>query len=99
MAANLNFPQLLHEYATLHGIPDIKLQEGNNIALSSSEVDLNIAYLEDTNDLVVVSYLGYVEEDQRESVLYEPAIFNPVVQMTASKQPVYLAQLPATFQG
>jgi hypothetical protein len=26
------------------------------------------------------------------------AIFNPVVQMTASKQPVYCAQLPAIFQ-
>jgi len=29
----------------------------------------------------------------------KPAIFNPVVQMTAFKQPVYYAQLPATCQG
>jgi len=27
-----------------------------------------------------------------------PAVFNPVVQMTAFKQPVYCAQFPAAFQ-
>ena len=31
-------------------------------------------------------------------VTREAAVFNPVVQMTAFKQPVYCAQFPAAFQ-
>jgi hypothetical protein len=32
------------------------------------------------------------------SVASQTAVFNPVVQMTAFKQPVYCAQFPAAFQ-
>ena len=39
-----------------------------------------------------------VEIEAQTSAGSQPAVFNPVVQMTAFKQPVYCAQFPAAFQ-
>ena len=51
-------------------------------------------------------YAGFVHFDCEGNIVdwktfakRDAAIFNPVVQMTAFKRPVYCAQLPATCQG
>jgi hypothetical protein len=55
--------------------------------------------------LIAVGLGGYLETQlaaQEGSRLYpmiEAAIFNPVVQMTAFKRPVYSARLPVISQG
>ena len=71
MAASFNFSQLLAEYAQLHNIPDLQLQQGDNVALYSPLVDLNIAYLKQNNKIVVVSYLGTITTEHREELLYK----------------------------
>jgi transposase len=52
-------------------------------------------------DELIDSDLAAIEAELGQAMTEEQraAIFNPVVQMTAFKRPVYCAQLPATCQG
>ena len=53
----------------------------------------------DFEDLPASAHQRMGMKPGQKNILLQPAIFNPVVQMTAFKQPVYYAQLPATCQG
>lgn len=79
---------------------EIKLiQQGVNMKCLSNKLKLVLVFW------LLISASAFSQERGPEkgeitlaSVPSETAIFNPVVQMTAFKRPVYCAQLPATCQ-
>ena len=72
----LQAQQLLSDFGASLGLPELSLDETGHCALTFDEVDVNIDFIDETQDLLVYSLLGVSDAAQRG----DPAILLPLLQ-------------------
>ncbi|MCO7225963.1 type III secretion system chaperone [Pleionea sp. CnH1-48] len=86
----INFSLLVDEYAELANIDTIQWQQGSHFSLSAENIEINVGFIEESNKVVVVSYL---------SVFANESIYKKLLKANFALQDIEIGCLGLTPQG